>query len=101
MGGGSTTPCYPGPPACPHCPVPLPGLWREENRGSKKGNSYTLKLMLTYFYAIMLTCSYAKHRSMFLCRRSSSIHKRAVAEKRRSAPTYPCRHSTSEGARFS
>jgi hypothetical protein len=24
--------------------VPLPGLWREENRGSKKGNSYTLKL---------------------------------------------------------
>src|SRR5712664_3963454 len=44
MGGGYTTPCYPGPPACPHCPVPLPGLWRAENRGSKKGNSYTLKL---------------------------------------------------------
>src|SRR5215208_6326492 len=26
----------PGSPACPHCPVPLPGLWREENRGSTK-----------------------------------------------------------------
>jgi len=25
--------------------VPLPGLWREENRGSKKGNSYTLELI--------------------------------------------------------
>src|SRR5438445_6305171 len=43
-GSGYTTPCHPGPPACPYCPVPLPGLWREENRGSKKGNSYTLQL---------------------------------------------------------
>src|SRR5215216_462033 len=29
-------PLPPGSPACPHCPVPLPGLWREENRGSTK-----------------------------------------------------------------
>jgi hypothetical protein len=25
------------------------------------------KLMLAYFYATMLACSYAKHRSIFLC----------------------------------
>src|SRR5438093_354631 len=36
MGGGYTTPCHPGPPAYPHCPVSLPRLWREENRGSTK-----------------------------------------------------------------
>src|SRR5215472_9078759 len=36
MGDGYTTPCHPGPPAYPHCPVPLPGLWREGNRGSTK-----------------------------------------------------------------
>src|SRR5258706_10332440 len=36
MGDGSTTPCHPGPPAYPHCPVPLPSLWREGNRGSTK-----------------------------------------------------------------
>src|SRR6266481_3765394 len=27
MGDGYTTPCHPGPPAYPHCPVPLPSLW--------------------------------------------------------------------------
>src|SRR5712691_9556280 len=36
MGDGYTTPCHPGPPAYPHCPVPLPSLWREGNRGSTK-----------------------------------------------------------------
>src|SRR5262249_5085680 len=36
MGDGYTTPCHPGPPAYPHCAVPLPGLWREGNRGSTK-----------------------------------------------------------------
>src|SRR5262249_1764954 len=36
MGDGYTTPCHPGPPAYPHCPVPLPGLRREGHRGSTK-----------------------------------------------------------------
>ena len=36
MGDGSTTPCHSGPPACPHCPVPRPGLWRGGHRGSTK-----------------------------------------------------------------
>src|SRR5215217_3947128 len=40
----------PGSPACPHCPVPLPGLWREENRGSTKRKflyaKFTMGLLL-------------------------------------------------------